>query len=89
MTASTVIPTAAKICLQMPPRDAEGRCQPAGKMSAAADVLVAAVFDVGRIVRMTRPWDISDIIVVATAGVGVADDGGKRRAAGHITHQSA
>ena len=69
--------------------DAQGRCQPAGEMSAAPHVLKAAVFHLGRVVRVGGPGRLLQKCIVLGAGVGVFNNRRQRRAAGDILHQPA
>ena len=72
-----------------PAGNAQRRCQPAGKMSAARTVLRAAELDLRGIVRVAGAGDIHQIFIVAGARIRVADDGCERRAAGPAVLQPA
>ena len=69
------------------PGNAQGGCQPPGKSAAAGVILMSAVFHLSGVVGVAGAGDHRKIGVVPGAGVGVADDGGKGRAAGDIFHQ--
>ena len=69
-------------------RDAQRCGQAAGKVSAARAVLIAAVFDLGGVVRVTGARRDSKIRVILRAGVRIADDGRERRAAGIAVHKA-
>ena len=66
-------------------RNAQGRGQAAGKMSAARGILRALPLDLRRIVRMGGPRHVREGRVVGAARVRVADDRRQRRAAGMAT----
>lgn len=69
-------------------RDAQRRGEPTGKVSAARAVLIAAVFDLGGVVRVAGARCDGKIRVILRARVRVADDGRKRRAAGIAVHKA-
>ena len=68
--------------------DAQGGCQPPGKRAAPGEICVTAVLHSGGIVRVAGAGHHGKAVIVPGAGVGVADDGGKRRAAGDVPHQT-
>ena len=70
-------------------RDAEGRGETTGEMSAAAQVVVPAVFDIRRIVGVRGARTGAERAVVRRAGVGVLNDRGDRRAGGHTVYDAA
>ena len=60
----------------------DGRCEPAGKMTAACRVLIPSVLDLRCIVGMAGTWAVPKVVIVTGTDVGIADDGRDRRAAG-------
>ena len=57
-----------------PAGNTERRCQPAGKMPAAGDILKAAVTELRGIIRMSRTRQAAKLLIIAAAGIAVADD---------------
>ena len=51
------------------------RRQAAGKMAAAAEIVISAVTDFAAVIGMTGPHDMAQLVVVLGAVVAVADDG--------------
>ena len=72
-----------------PTGDAQGGGEPPGEVAAAPHILKAAVLDVGGEVGMRRAGLVPQLLIVSGAGVGVLNDGGQGRAAGHSIHQPA
>ena len=63
-------------------RRAQGQGQPAGKRTAAAHVVPAAVLDMCRIVAVAGPGHVFELAVVRAVHIGVFKQEHKRRAAG-------
>ena len=68
-------------------RRAERRGQAAGKLAAAADIVVSAEANVGRVIGVRGTDNAPQGLVVAAARVRVADEDAQRRAAGHAVRQ--
>ena len=58
-------------------------------MAAAGDVVVVAIANEGRVVRVAGPGDAAQALVVLAARVGVLDDGREGGAAGVAADQAA
>ena len=70
-------------------RDAQRRGQPSGKMPAAGGVLMAAVADVRRIVRVTGTRHALQRRIVLRTDIRIPNDCRQRRAAGDVVYKSA
>ena len=68
--------------------NAKGSCQTAGKVAAAGSILKSTVFGLGCVICVTGSGAIAQVRIVAGAGVGVADNGTERRAAGFAVHKA-
>ena len=69
-------------------RNAQGSGQPAGEVSAAGNVLIAAEFYLRGIVGVTRAGDVDEIAIILRACIRVVDYSAKRRAAGRVSNES-
>ena len=57
-------------------------------MTAAGSILKAAVFDLGGVIRVTRPGTVGKASIVSGTGVGIVNDGGNRGTAGVAVQNS-
>ena len=67
---------------------AQRRGQPAGKVAAARHILISVVLHGRRIVRVPRPGNLPQPVIILAASVRVPDHRRHRGAAGNIPHQS-